>query len=601
MQARQGRRFFHSVLTFLAILAIPFMVAGSLLWGPEEEETAEIGLQMILVRSPAEAQEVLARLRRGEDFGQVAKKHSIDATRANGGYLGKVQVRDLRPELRNALRGVQPGRLSEVIETPAGLMILRILTEGEMLEIEMLETEDGMLEIEMLETAGMGGPGRMANDVSGSLVTDHAFRSIKKPPGWDQDLQTICEMKIVAVRTAFWQLEENTATPKSGVGEQRDVKALFRDYHNLAQLWAYQGNLEQTVKYLQAAHGEALSLGDKEVLLELEEKLGIAYLRWGEIENSVHTAHVKSCLFPMEGRGPLKGTAGWESAIKHFQRFLEEKPEDLEVKWLLNLAYMALGRYPDGVPKQYLIPLGPFESKQDVGQFVDVAPCAGLDTFNMAGGAIVDDFDQDGFLDVVTSTLDPCASLRYMHNTGRGAFTDRTAQAGLANQLGGLNMNQADYNNDGCTDILVLRGAWQVPMRNSLLRNNCDGTFTDVTRESGLAVPATKTQTAAWADIENDGDLDLFVGNESAASQLFLNKGDGTFVDIAAAAGVNRVGFTKGVTAGDYDNDGYPDFYVSNFRGDNFLYHNNSGPDLHRAGQVLACGKAPQQLSSLVL
>ena len=179
-----------------------------------------------------------------------------------------------------------------------------------------------------------------------------------------------------SVRTAFWQLEENTATPKSGVGEQRDVKALFRDYHNLAQLWAYQGNLEQTVKYLQAAHGEALSLGDKEVLLELEEKLGIAYLRWGEIENSVHTAHVKSCLFPMEGRGPLKGTAGWESAIKHFQRFLEEKPEDLEVKWLLNLAYMALGRYPDGVPKQYLIPLGPFESKQDVGQFVDVAPCA---------------------------------------------------------------------------------------------------------------------------------------------------------------------------------------------------------------------------------
>jgi hypothetical protein len=155
--------------------------------------------------------------------------------------------------------------------------------------------------------------------------------------------------------------------------------------------------------------------------------------------------------------------------------------------------------------------------------------------------------------------------MHYFHNNGDGTFSDRTAAAGLSGQLGGLNLIQADYNNDGCLDVLVLRGAWeQIGQRKSLLRNNCDGTFTDVTKESGLAVPATNTQSAVWADINNDGLLDLFVVNESGPSQLFLNKGDGTFQDISHAAGIDRAAFSKGVAAADYDGDGYVDFYVSN-------------------------------------
>jgi hypothetical protein len=136
-------------------------------------------------------------------------------------------------------------------------------------------------------------------------------------------------------------------------------------------------------------------------------------------------------------------------------------------------------------------------------------------------------------------------------------------------------MVQADYNNDGCVDILVLRGGWEVPQRKSLLRNNCDGTFTDVTAASGLASPATSTQSAVWVDINNDGWLDLFVANENAPAQLFLNKKDGTFEDISHSAHIDRTAFSKGATAADYDNDGYPDIYVSNYAGTNFLYHNN--------------------------
>ncbi len=120
----------------------------------------------------------------------------------------------------------------------------------------------------------------------------------------------------------------------------------------------------------------------------------------------------------------------------------------------------------------------------------------------------------------------------------------------------------------------MLRGGWETAQLKSLLRNNCDGSFTDVTKEAGLAMP-TSTQAAVWLDINNDGYLDLFVGNENGPSQLFLNQGDGTFVDIAHAAGVDRVAFSKGAVAEDYDHDGYVDLYVSNYRGDNALFRNN--------------------------
>jgi hypothetical protein len=78
-----------------------------------------------------------------------------------------------------------------------------------------------------------------------------------------------------------------------------------------------------------------------------------------------------------------------------------------------------------------------------------------------------------------------------------------------------------------------------------------------------------------WADIDNDGFLDLFIGNEKAPCQLFHNNGDGTFEDISHAAGIDQMTFAKGVTAADYDQDGYVDFFVSVFNGTKYLYHNN--------------------------
>ena len=194
----------------------------------------------------------------------------------------------------------------------------------------------------------------------------------------------------------------------------------------------------------------------------------------------------------------------------------------------------------------------------------------------------MEDFDADGDLDVMASSWGLRDQLRYFRNNGDGTFDDATLETGLEGIVGGLNLVHADYDNDGLADVLVLRGAWlDQPHPNSLLRGNRDGSFTDVTEAAGLLRDA-PTQTAAWGDYDNDGDVDLFVGNESQfdatyPSQLFHNNGDGTFTDVADRAGVAVVGFVKGVAWGDYDNDGRLDLYVSRFGEPNHLFR-NQGP-----------------------
>ncbi len=365
----------------------------------------------------------------------------------------------------------------------------------------------------------------------------------------------------------------------------------------LAELEAYIGDMDGAVKHWESAYQiaqESVPAG----IPQLDEVLGAAYYHKSEMENDIYRSPGERCLFPPPPNMRFDKLEDSERAIAHLLKYLSVKPGMVDAEWLLNLAYMSVGKYPADVPKQDFIPVAPFESKQSIGRFVDVAHAAGIDLITMAGGIIVDDFDNDGLLDIVTSSYDVCEPMHFFHNNGDGTFTERGAQAGLADQLGGLNMVQADYNNDGCMDILVLRGAWEFPIRKSLLRNNCNGTFTDVTREAGLAEPATSTQTAAWVDIDNDGLLDLFVGNENAPSQLFRNKGDGTFEDISHAAGVDRTAFTKAVVAGDYDNDGYMDLYVSNLYSDNFLYHNNHDRTFTEVGGKAGVQKPKQSFAS---
>jgi len=308
-----------------------------------------------------------------------------------------------------------------------------------------------------------------------------------------------------------------------------------------------------------------------------------AYLRMAEDENC-HGGGRDACLLPIRGGGVHVRREGSTRAVRALEAILDDRPDDLAARWLLNVAHMTLGSHPSGVPERHRIPPSVFASDYPLPRFDNVAREVGLDVFGMAGGAVLEDFDNDGRLDVMTSSQGLEDQMRFFWNDGRGSFGERTEAAGLRGETGGLNLVQADYDNDGFVDVLVLRGGWlgtegRFPL--SLLRNDGDGTFTDVTREAGLLRLA-PTQTAAWLDYDGDGRLDLFVGNESGPGyehpcQLFHNDGDGTFSDRAEEAGVALVGFVKGVVSGDYDNDGRPDLYVSVMGEANRLYRND-GP-----------------------
>jgi len=315
-----------------------------------------------------------------------------------------------------------------------------------------------------------------------------------------------------------------------------------------------------------------------EIAEEAVLQLGVAYLRLGETENCVHGRNAESCILPIRGGGIHSSQTGARKAIEYFTILLQQNPNHLTARWLLNLAYMTIGGYPAEVPRQFLIAPEAFQSDEEFPRFVDVAADVGLNIVGLAGGAIADDFDKDGFLDIVASDWDTAGQLRYFRNNGDGSFSERTAQAGLTGLSGGLNILQADYDNDGDIDIFVPRGAWlEAAGRhpNSLLRNDGQARFRDVTFEAGLGEVHYPTQTAAWADFDNDGDLDLYIGNERFPSQLFRNNGDGKFTDVARLAGVENHRWAKGVVWGDYDGDRFPDLYVSNMEDLNRLYHNN--------------------------
>ncbi|HLP93631.1 MAG TPA: CRTAC1 family protein [Saprospiraceae bacterium] len=313
------------------------------------------------------------------------------------------------------------------------------------------------------------------------------------------------------------------------------------------------------------------------------ELLALAYLRLGEQQNCINTHTSESCILPIQGGGVYKMTSGPESAVKIYERVLKDFPDDEQVRWLLNLAYMTLGKWPDSVPKDYLIPQKVFQAKGDI-KFKDIAIPMGLDTRGLSGGVCMEDFNNDGHLDLFVTSYGLRDQCRYYQNNGDGSFTERTKEANLTGILSGLSTNHADFDNDGDRDILVLRGGWLLggTHPNSLLRNNGDGTFTDITIESGL-LSFHPTQAADWADFDGDGWLDLFIANETQDAkrphpcELFRNNGNGTFTNIASKLHLDFVGFFKAATWGDLNNDQRPDLYISNLYGDNKLLVNRGG------------------------
>jgi len=266
----------------------------------------------------------------------------------------------------------------------------------------------------------------------------------------------------------------------------------------------------------------------------------------------------------------------------------------------------------------------PSESHRALPQLIDITSSTNIH-FNhlsapenkyivesMSGGVALIDYDRDGWPDIYfTNAPDVDMQLAgkkarsaLFHNNHDGTFTDVTEKAGVGYPCWAMGAAVGDYNNDGWPDLLVTCFNGVV-----LYRNNGDGTFTDVTKQSGLDKDSGWATGAAFGDYDGDGWADLFVphyarlnlsdlpefgskitctyhtikvqcgprGLPGDPDALYHNNGDGTFTDVAAAAGVEDSQGLLGLGSiwSDFDNDGRIDLFVANDSGPNYLYRNN--------------------------
>lgn len=268
--------------------------------------------------------------------------------------------------------------------------------------------------------------------------------------------------------------------------------------------------------------------------------------------------------------------ANYSQAVADGAASLALKPSDKARYWLWLSAEKA-GGYPADVPPEQRVEF-------TVGQhptrtrLQNISREIGLDKTSAGRGTAVFDLDGDGYLDVVIASNH--AGISVYRNNGDGTFRDASVGSGLEYCYDTFAIAVGDYNNDGWDDLYVTRQGFY-PGESVLYRNNGDGTFTDVTKEAGLQDWGSAF-CAQWVDYDHDGRLDLFVTHNQGRlvepfipNRLFHNNGDGTFSDVTEAAGLSNVSPTTGAAWGDYDNDGYPDLFVSSGLGRAQLFHNN--------------------------
>jgi tetratricopeptide (TPR) repeat protein len=412
------------------------------------------------------------------------------------------------------------------------------------------------------------------------------------------------------------------------VGKLRLSEDGFYTFEGIAQ-----ENLDDFEKgrlaYHRSEFAQAITLIERDITRkgETEHKLfwlAMSYMRHAEAENCLskligdaqnptdhqqahhehHPSHAQYCILPLTQFHERTESA--RTAATLFEKLLNNYDESNRLyQWLLNFNDMAINGFPQEVPPKYLIRTSFIDAfygakKKEVERefaslsFEDRAPAFGIDTHNTGRGVAVEDFDQDGYLDIVTGG--GFEVLKYYKNDHGATFVDRTAEVGLSEVKQPFFVVAVDYDNDGWMDLFVSR---MFGKQFLLFRNNRNGTFTDVTASSGLVDGQPEDQmvsawTPAWADVDLDGDLDLFLAQMSIKipfakgvlaksrmpPKLFINE-QGHFADKTEAYGLVDIvddQYFIGATFGDYDSDGDADLFLSSpFLNTSVLLRNAGG------------------------
>ena len=224
-------------------------------------------------------------------------------------------------------------------------------------------------------------------------------------------------------------------------------------------------------------------------------------------------------------------------------------------------AYVVVGQGPGGINNRLY-------RNEGNGTFTEVALDAGVNV-QSSGGAAWGDYDNDGWLDLYLARRSQPNTL--YRNNGNGTFQTVAANAGVNLTNDAITPAWGDYDDDGDLDLYLVNDSDSV---SRLFRNNGNGTFSQVAASAGVANTGSG-RGVAWGDYDNDGDLDIVVANaESGAMRLYQNQGNGSFVNRSALAGTNNTPAANGVAWADYDRDGYLDLYVSNVGFPNQLFRN---------------------------
>ena len=415
---------------------------------------------------------MLDRLNRGVSFESLARAESIDPSAGQGGLVGPVALSDLRPELRNVLQDARARCEQSHRPDPVGLRHRAAVAA------------DRSGSTDRRRRAGRAGGSReRGNRRSVSTASSRrtrrssSFRRARTGIRIRGEICRIRQQSLSEIVTAITRFADET----QGNDKVSAIDAI-QAHVVLGQLHAYTGRMAEAIDQF----GKGAPEGRER----------FSRCRAPDRGNARHfippQVRTRQRRFPL-ARGPMP-VASKDDACCRDTRFaegdrvlhgiLERRPQDFEVKWLLNLAYMTVGGYPGRVPSAHLIPASTFESPETIGRFVDVAAAAGVDSFSSAGGVIVDDFDNDGSLEILTSNFDHWAPCSCSVAARTACSSTRPRQAGLSRSArrpqpvsGRLQQRSAAATCSYC--VADGSGAAQ-----SLLRNNCDGTFTDVTRRA---------------------------------------------------------------------------------------------------------------------